>query len=160
MQARQIDGTRWMLVLDRGEELVATVTEFLVQHEVRGGFVKGLGSLRNLTLAWYDLPKQEYLKRTFEEVMELANLSGSIGVVEDKPFLHAHVTVAGPELIAFAGHLVKGEVAVTAELLVEAFHAELPRVPDDEVGLSLFRLNPPEDAAGAEAEDEAGEDEA
>lgn len=159
MQARQIDGTRWMLVLDRGEELVGTVTEFLVQHEVRGGFVKGLGALRNLTIAWYDLEKQEYLKRTFEENMELSNLSGSIGVVEDKPFLHAHVTVSGPELIAFAGHLVKGEVAVTAELLLEAFHAELPRVPNEEVGLNLFRLNPPEEE-GAEAEDEAAEGEA
>ena len=154
MQARQIDERRHLLVLDRGEEVIATVTEFLVANGIRGGFVTGLGALVNHTLAWYDLAKKEYLKRTFEEVMELGNLTGSIGAVDGKPFLHAHVTVSGPELIAFSGHLVRGEVGVTVELLLTDFGQELPRLPDEEVGLSLFRLEPPEEEA---EDDEEGD---
>jgi hypothetical protein len=159
VQVRQIDDRRWMLVLDRGEELISTVTDFLATRGIRGGFVRGLGALRNHTVAWYDLERQEYAKRTFDENMELGNLTGSVGVVGDKPFFHAHVTVSGPELIAFTGHLVKGEVAVTAELLVEDFGIELLRLPDEEVGLNLFRFEVP--AAAEEPDGEpSGPDEA
>jgi predicted DNA-binding protein with PD1-like motif len=153
VQARQIDTHRWILVLDRGEEIVGTVTGFLEDHDIKGGFVTGLGALVNHTVGYYDLQAKEYLKRTFEEVMELGNLTGSIGTVDGKPFLHAHVTVSGPELIAFTGHLVKGEVGVTAELLLTAFHEELPRLPDEDVGLNLFRLvDEPAETPAEEAE--------
>ncbi|MHC4470687.1 MAG: PPC domain-containing DNA-binding protein, partial [Planctomycetota bacterium] len=133
MQARKVAKRRWLLVLERGEELVATVTGFLEDQGILGGFVTGLGALKDHTVGYYDLEKKEYLKRTFEEVMELGNLVGTIGSVDQKPFLHAHVTLAGPELIAFSGHLVRGEVAVTAELLVQDFDQELPREEVEEI---------------------------
>lgn len=146
MQSRQLDsesgGGRWILVLDRGEELIGTVTEFLAEKDIRGGLVTGIGALMNHTLGYYSLEGREYLKRTFEENMELGNLTGTVGFVDGSPFLHAHVTVSGPELIAFTGHLVKGEVAVTAELIVTDFGVELPREEDDDIGLKLFRWEP------------------
>ena len=156
MQSKDVGNGRWVLVLDRGEELMSTVTEFLAEKDIRGGFVTGVGALTNHTVGYYDLAEQEYLKRTFEEIMELGNLTGSIGVVDGSPFLHAHVTVSGPELIAFTGHLVKGEVAVTAELLVTDLGVELPRELDEEIGLKLFRWEPkpepeaPEEGDGGE----------
>lgn len=140
MQARQLGKRRWILVLDRGEELVGAVTDFLEEHGIRGGWLTGLGAVKNLVLGYFDLEQKEYLKRTFEEVMELGSLVGSIGGVDGKPFLHAHATVCGPELIAFTGHLFRAEVAVTAELMLLDVQAELERGPDEETGLKLFNL--------------------
>lgn len=140
VQACQIGDRWWVLVLDRGEEVVATVTDFLAEKGIRGGLLRGIGGLKNVTIAWYDLEKQEYVKRTFEENMELGNLTGTIGTVDGKPFLHAHATVSGAELIAFSGHLVRAEVGVTAELFLHFCDEELPRIRDEEVGLNLFRL--------------------
>ena len=158
MQSRQLSEGRWILVLDRGEELVGTVTEFLAAKDIRGGFITGIGALSNHTVGYYDLESKEYLKRTFEENMELGNLTGTVGIVDGSPFLHAHVTISGPELIAFTGHLVKGDVAVTAELIVTDFGVELPREPDDDIGLKLFRWEPkpaPEDEEeGTDGEEE------
>ena len=144
MQVRQVAKRRWLLVLDRGEELVGTVTGFLEEKGVLGGHVSGLGALRNTTVGYFDVEKQEYVKRTFEESMELGNLVGTVGSADGKPLLHAHVTLSGPELIAFAGHLVKGEVSVTAELLVTNFEQDLPREEDEDIGLKLFALEPRE----------------
>jgi len=158
LQSKDVGDGRWVLVLDRGEELMSTVTEFLAEKDIRGGFVTGIGALVNHTVAYYDLAGQEYLKRTFEEIMELGSLTGSIGVVDGNPFFHAHVTVSGPELIAFTGHLVRGEVAVTAELLVTDLGLELPREPDEEIGLKLFRWEPKPEPAENE-EDVAAEEE-
>ena len=147
MQAKQVGKSRWVLVLDRGEEIVETVTDFLEEREIQGGFVTGIGGLRNITLGYYDLEEKEYLKREFEEVMELGNLAGSVGTVDGRPFLHAHATVSGPELIAFSGHLFSAEVAITAELIVADFGVDLPRETDEEVGLKLFRIEPREEPA-------------
>jgi predicted DNA-binding protein with PD1-like motif len=131
-----------VVVLDRGEELMGALTGFLAEKDIRGGTVTGIGALVNHTVGYYDLETKEYLKRTFEENMEMGNLTGTIGTVDGSPFLHAHVTVSGPELIAFTGHLVKGEVAVTAELFVTDYGVELPREMDEDIGLKLFRWEP------------------
>jgi predicted DNA-binding protein with PD1-like motif len=150
VQVRRVAKRRWLLVLARGEELVSTVTGFLEEEGILGGHLTGLGALRNHTLAYFDVEKKEYLKRTFEEPMELGSLVGTVGSVDGKPVLHAHATVAGPELIAFSGHLIKGEVAVTAELLVTNFEQDLPREEDEETGLKLFSLGPEEEDGKAE----------
>ncbi len=146
MQVKELPASRYLLVLDRDEELVSTVTAFLAERGIMGGTVTGIGALKNHTLGFFDVESQEYLKRTFEENMELGNLTGTIGSVDGKPFLHAHATVCGPELIAFTGHLFKAEVAVTAELIVTDFETELPRVPDEDFGLNLFRVTPPDES--------------
>ena len=137
--------------------LIGTVTEFLEEKEILGGFVVGLGAVRNPTLGVYDIEKQEYLKRTFEENMELGGLTGSIGSVDGKPVLHAHATVSGPELIAFSGHLFEAEVAATAELMVWGLGVELLREKDEDVGLKLFRFEPRPEPAEEQGEEEAGE---
>ena len=105
-----------------------------------GGTVTGIGAVKDHTLGFFDVEKREYLKRTFEENMELGNLTGTIGTVDGKPFLHAHATVCGPELIAFTGHLFKAEVAVTAELTITDFETELPRAEDEDLGLKNIRI--------------------
>ncbi len=146
MQVKELPASRYLLVLDRDEELVSTVTAFLAERGIMGGTVTGIGALKNHTLGFFDVESQEYLKRTFEENMELGNLTGTIGSVDGKPFLHAHATVCGPELIAFTGHLFKAEVAVTAELIVTDFETELPRALDEDFGLNLFRVTPPDES--------------
>ena len=146
MQVKELPFCRYLLVLDRDEELVSTVTAFLEERKILGGTVSGIGALKNHTMGFFDVEKQEYLKRTFEENMELGNLTGTIGTVDGKPFLHAHATVCGPELIAFTGHLFKGEVAVTAELTVTDFETELPRAEDEDLGLKLFHVTPVDDS--------------
>ena len=155
MQTRDLGAGRHLLVLDRGEELISTITDFLGERGIVGGSVTGIGAIRDHTLAYFDRDKKEYLKRTFEEVMELGSLIGTIGTLDGEPFLHVHATACGPELIAFTGHLMKAEVAVTVELLLTDFGVELPRALDEGSGLNLFSLAPPTEEAG-EAQDEAG----
>lgn len=150
MQVKELPLSRYLLVLDRDEELVSTVTAFLEERKILGGTVTGIGALKNHTMGFFDVEKQEYLKRTFEENMELGNLTGTIGTVDGKPFLHAHATVCGPELIAFTGHLFKGEVAVTAELTITDFETELPRAEDEDLGLKLFHVTPTDDSDSEE----------
>ena len=146
MQVKELPLSRYLLVLDRDEEIVSTVTSFIQERGILGGTVTGIGAVKNHTMGFFDVEKKEYVKRTFEENMELGSLTGTIGTVDGKPFLHAHATVCGPELIAFTGHLFKGEVAVTAELIITDFETELPRSEHEDFGLKLFRLAPQDDS--------------
>jgi predicted DNA-binding protein with PD1-like motif len=149
MQVRALDGWGWFVVLDVGDEIVESLTSLAARESIRGAHVSGIGGLRSVTLGFFDPAEQEYRKRTFEEPLELGALVGNLGLVEDKPFLHAHATVSGPELIAYTGHLVEAVIGVTGELLVQNLPCALPRRLDEAIGLKLIDLETPD---GDEAE--------
>ena len=149
------EGDLVLVVLEPGEEIVASVGEAAAAHQIRAGWVSGIGSVSEVELAFFDPDGKEYHPRLFEEPMEIGNLTGNISRMEDESHVHLHATVCGPELIAFSGHLFSGTVAVTVELVLADFGVELPREPDEEVGLKLFQLEPPEEEESAEEENEA-----
>jgi predicted DNA-binding protein with PD1-like motif len=125
-----------------GEEVIAGVTSFLEEQDIRGGFLSGIGAVKGLVLGYFDTEKKEYAKRNFDEVMELGNLSGLVGYSDGKPVPHLHATVAGPEMISFTGHLFRAEAAVAVEIVLTDLGEEIPRVQDKDTGLKLIRLSP------------------
>jgi uncharacterized protein len=140
LQVRQFGKHRWVLVVDRGEEIIASLAAFLEEKGIRGGFVLGIGAIRNIQLGFFDAERKEYARRTFEESMELGSFFGVISCSDGKPSVHAHVSVSGPELIAFTGHLFRAEAAVSVELVLTDFEDEIPRQPDKDTGLKLIRF--------------------
>ncbi len=148
MQVKQAGKRRYVVVIERGEEILGTLLAFLEERKIAGGQVTGLGAVRGVTLGFFDLEKKEYAKRTFEEPMELGNLVGLLGVADGKPFVHAHATVAGPEMIALTGHLMRAEVSIAVECVVTDFDEELPRILDPKNGLRMFRFDGGAEAAG------------
>jgi hypothetical protein len=129
-------------VIDRGEEVIASLTSFLEERDIRGACLSGIGAVKDIVLGYFDVEKKEYAKRTFDEVMELGNLSGLTGFADGKPVPHLHATVAGPEMISFTGHLFRAEAAVAVEIVLTDLSDEIPRVPDKDTGLKLVRLSP------------------
>ena len=78
--------------------------------EIAGGTLSGLGSTSEVEIAFFDPEKKEYFPRTFKEPMEIGNMVGNFSRLGDDRHVHVHITVSGPELIAFTGHLKRGVV--------------------------------------------------
>jgi predicted DNA-binding protein with PD1-like motif len=122
---------RYVLRLDPGEEVVSSLLAFAEQRGLTAGWISGLGSLDHAVLGFLDPKEQVYLKRTFDERLEIGNLTGNLGVAEDgKPFAHVHAVLSPRELLAYAGHLHEGRVGVVAEVLVTAMQGRLVRAVD------------------------------
>lgn len=125
---------RYFMRLDPGEELVAALRQFAADEEVVGGFVQGLGSTSQAVMSWLDPESGEYVKRKFDEPMEVAALSGSISVAAEdgRAFVHLHGVLAPRELLAYAGHIHEARVGLVMELYVVTFPERLERhvLPD------------------------------
>lgn len=125
----------------RGEEIVASLTDFGEREKLTAAAVLGIGAVGEAELGFFDPEKKEYLRRAFEGNFELINLSGNITLVEGEPFLHAHVTLGDREYRAIAGHLFSAVISVTGEFYVGSLPFAIPRVPDEATGLKLMDLS-------------------
>lgn len=139
MEHRAVDGG-YVVKLVRGEEIVSTLTEFASIVNLKSGFVIGLGAICDIELGYYDFDEKEYVRKVFDGDYELINLTGNFAMLDDKPFLHAHMTIADSGCHPYAGHVFTATVAVTGEFFVMSTGREISRKPDDDTGLNLLSL--------------------
>jgi predicted DNA-binding protein with PD1-like motif len=127
MQSHHFGDGRYALRLDAGEDLIPTLSDFVAEAGIEAGVVSGLGSVDQIVLAFLDPETREYLKRRFDERMEVASLSGSISRLGDEPFVHLHAVVSPREMLAYAGHVHAAKVGAILEVFVTAFPGRLDR---------------------------------
>jgi predicted DNA-binding protein with PD1-like motif len=130
----------YLVRLVKEEEIIKTLSSFVEEQKILGGFVFGLGAFKEVTIGYFNSAKKEYIRKFFKDDLEFANLTGSISYLEGKPFVHAHVTAAGPDLNAFCGHLFSATISATGEFLIIPFEGKVERKPDSETGLTLLDL--------------------
>jgi predicted DNA-binding protein with PD1-like motif len=141
MKYHHFGSGRYVLRLDPGEEVVASLVEFAGQRGITAGWISGLGSLDHAVLGFLDPDEKVYLKRTFDERLEIGTLTGNVGVDEDgKPFVHVHAVLSPRELLAYTGHLHEGKVGVVAEVLVIAMQGRMVRALDAASGMMRLML--------------------
>jgi uncharacterized protein len=137
MYTQQKDG-KLMVIVERGEKLVATLTEAFAVHKIEGGFISGLGALTQAELGYYYLHKRDYLRKTFTDEYELISLTGNVALKDGKPFVHVHAVLGDDKFNAFGGHLFEAVSAVTAEVSVSPFPFAPVRQFNDDVGLATI----------------------
>lgn len=108
----------WVLRLDRGEEIVASLAAWAQEHAVPGGAISGIGSVGEVELGFFHRETSAYERRTFSGEHEILSLLGNLSLLEGRPFPHCHLVLAGPDFVAHGGHLFRGVVTVTCELHV------------------------------------------
>lgn len=128
-----------VVALAPGEEIVASLLEVAGANKITGGSLTGLGSTREVELAFFDPAKKEYVPRTFKEPMEIGNMVGNFSMLDGEHHVHVHMTVSGPELIAFTGHLNRGVVGTACEIYVRKFGRDVTRVKDSEAGFNPLK---------------------
>ncbi|MFG0320439.1 MAG: PPC domain-containing DNA-binding protein [Planctomycetota bacterium JB042] len=134
------DERQYMVRVDEGEEVVASLVAFAGDHDVRCAAVTGLGGVGATRLAYFCTERKEYLPRDFDGVHELVSLVGNLGVHEGAPFLHAHVVLSDREFRCFGGHLMESVVAITAEFAVRVGDGTIERVANPRLGIKEQQL--------------------
>jgi predicted DNA-binding protein with PD1-like motif len=140
MKYHHFGSGRYVLRLDPGEDVVASLATFADERNVHAAWVSGIGSLDSVVLGFLDPKEKVYIKRTFDERMEIGSLTANVGVADGKPFVHAHAVVSPRELLAYAGHLHEGRVGVVVELFVTSMQGALARAVDPATGFARLVL--------------------
>ena len=135
------EGTRWMLRLDQGQDLFATLSEFARQHQISAAvIVSGIGMLKDAAIGYWN--GSEYVRKDLPEPHELVGLHGSIADA-DGPSIHLHAALAAPSHQLVGGHLMRGTVWVLNEVLIDTFPGRsFGRPIDETLGLRKLDLEP------------------
>lgn len=132
---------KFAVILDKGDEVMASLEEFAGRERVSAAQVSALGAFAHAELAFFEWETKEYLDIPVPEQTEVASLVGDIAQDKDgKPSLHLHAVLGKRDGATVSGHLKSGVVRPTLEILVTESPAHLARLKDDETGLALIRL--------------------
>ena len=134
-------GDTLVIRMDRGEEVVETLTAICDREGVALAEVTALGAADRAEMAIYDVPGRRFFRKTFEGPMEIGSLIGSVTRKDGKPYLHLHGVVCDSELNAHGGHIASLRISATCEMIVRVIHGEVGRRMDEGVGLNVYQFD-------------------
>jgi len=132
---------RYIVSLDNHVSIVEALMAFCREKEIFAGKISGLGAISSATFRFLDPATLKYVDKTFEEQMEITNLTGNISCKEGKPYLHIHITASRRDYTCIGGHLLDGRINGACELFVEDYYlTSAGRRQDEETGLNMYKF--------------------
>ena len=132
-------GSKILVRLDPGEEIISGVGEVCKAEGVRLGSVSGIGAVNKATVGLFKPDSKEYFSTTMEKPFEITNLSGNVSEMNEEQYLHLHITLADIEHNAFGGHLNEAIVSATAEIWIDVVDGTIDREFSETIGLNLLK---------------------
>jgi len=130
----------YVVKLDPGEEIVASLRDFAIARGIRAGALSGIGAARDCELGFFIPSSGEYVRRVFPDEYEIGALTGNWSEFDGEPFPHCHVVLGGAYFVAYTGHLFRGTVTVTCEIHVVTDPAVIRRTRRPDLGFNPLDL--------------------
>lgn len=140
MQYTKIDD-RYIVKLERGEDVVATLTQFAEQEQIGFATITALGAVDQISCGYYTLTDREYHFKSYEGMFEVLNATGNIAQKEGKPFVHLHAIFSDETNATFGGHVDQMRVGLVLEVVLTVSSGSVARSFDEGTGLFLMDMN-------------------
>lgn len=124
--------------LERGEKIVENLMAFCSKNKINCGYFFGIGALGEVELAHYIVESKKYTSKVFKQPLEIINMNGNITTMENKIYMHCHITLSDEKMDAIGGHLKEGVISATCEIILVKLDANIGRKHDDFIGLNLL----------------------
>jgi len=131
-------GNKWVVRIDKGEEIVETLKQFCKKNKIKLGSVSGVGGIKRVTVGSFKAKTKEYFSQELTGDYEITNLIGNISTMKGKIYLHLHITISDSNNNAFGGHLNSAVISTTGEIIIEEIEGEIERKFNEEVKLNLL----------------------
>lgn len=138
MKFRKLNTATYAIRLEKGEEIIATLSAFCRQNDISSGYFTAIGSIENPTLAHYMVSTKQYTEKKLEGIYEITSQIGNIAIFENNPLIHTHASLSNDHMQAFGGHVVSATVSATLEVFLTVYEGELGKKMSDEIGLKLW----------------------
>ena len=130
----------YVVRMDRGEEVMETLTALCEQEGIRLASVEAIGAVDRAVVGLYDVGEKVYHKKEFTEPMELTSLLGTVTEKDGKPYLHLHATFCDANMQAHGGHVNALHISATCEMVLRLLPGQVGRQLDEVTGLNLFNF--------------------
>ena len=88
----------------------------------------------------YNTAEKKYYSNHFEGAFEIVSLTGTITVMDGKPYHHLHMSAGNEKGVVYGGHLNSATVSATCEMVIRIIPGVVDRAFSEEIGLNLFRF--------------------
>lgn len=137
MEYKRFDDTL-VVRLDPGDEICASLIELAKRENISLAEINGLGAVKDFDVGVFNTVTKEYHANNFKGSYEIVSLTGSLTVMENKPYLHAHFSAGDDKGNVVGGHLNRAVVSATAEIFVRVIRGNVNRKFNEKIGLNLF----------------------
>jgi predicted DNA-binding protein with PD1-like motif len=127
-----------LLAFESGDEVMSGLKEYAREQGIKAAWINILGACESVTLAYYDLETKTYLKKTFDEDLEILGVMGNIASSKGEPLVHLHGTFGKADMSVIGGHLFDMTISATGETHLQLFEEGVERAFDEPTGLTLM----------------------
>ena len=130
-----------ILSLQNGDYINKSIEKLFIEEKLKSGWVSGLGAICDVELGYYDLNKKTYVRNFFKGEYELTSLTGNISFINNKYFIHTHITICNTDFEGLGGHLFDARISATGEFKIDLLDVKITREYSEDIGLNLWCLN-------------------
>ena len=136
----QLGTDKYVLRLESGDDILQSIRQFATAKRMSASLFEGIGSLSKVKLGHYNFKTRKYSYETFEDDLEILNLSGNISSMNRLPLPHVHVTLGRRDFSVIGGHMDEGSSANMVEIGMWKLPGKLAKAKDDKIGLNVLQL--------------------
>ena len=136
----QLGTDKYVLRLESGDDILQSLRQFATTKRLGASLLEGIGSLSKVKLGHYDFKTKKYRYETFEDDLEILNLSSNIANMNRQPLPHVHVTLGRRDFSVIGGHLDEDSSANMVEIGVLKLPGKLVKAKDEVIGLNVLQL--------------------
>ena len=134
-------GSTYILRIDRGEEILESITALCRKEKIYLGSISGIGAVGEVTLGVFNRERFAYESTTYTGDYEIASCSGTVTTKDGEPYLHIHMAAANAvKDECHGGRLNCAVVSLTGEFVIQQLEGTVEREYSPEVGLNLFKF--------------------
>lgn len=133
-------GSKYVVRLDKGDEILNSITEFCKQTKVSLGNITGIGACDKAVLGVFDCKTQTHIEKEFSGHYEISSLLGNITNLNGEPFVHAHICLSGSDYSTIGGHLHSAVINIIGEIIIDIIDGEVGREFNSSVGAEALKF--------------------
>ncbi len=119
----------YVVKIEVGEEIQDALRQFAEATSLKGASYQGIGVLNRVELAFFCTDLKLYDRKFFDDEYEIS-LLGNLSKTDGAYAPHTHITLSDRNFQTYSGHLVRGIVSVTVEIVVTQLDLALTREDD------------------------------
>ena len=132
-------GTRqYQLVFDAHAEVMATLTDFILNNHIKSAHFTALGACSDAIIGFYDPAARDYRRTPYRQQMEIISIVGDAAPSSGSAGLHAHVALGFADGTMHGGHLFEAHAAPMVEMFVIVSPTAMERKHDAALNLDLL----------------------
>ena len=140
MQSKEKDNFIFIRLFPN-ESIIDELEKACKKHDVKTAIViSGIGQLKNFKLGYFK-KKNDYIPEGFKKPYELLSLSGNITKEGTDYNIHMHAVLGNENKNTVGGHLLKGLVEVTNEIVLIKTDFDIKRKIEEKTGLKGMFLD-------------------